>query len=125
MLIESFIVSVLGSDKTSTHTANKDIGIYIYEYQPQLALKSTFKKSSTKANCLAVSASHIFAAQTDKAVVHIYNRERGNLEAVIPFSEKICSLALIGRYDGAGTLALGTEGGRLLLWEAGHAISQF
>ncbi|MCJ1395371.1 Pre-rRNA-processing protein ipi3 [Xylographa bjoerkii] len=117
MLTESCIASVLATEKASTCAANRDVGIYIHEYQPLPAVRSTFKKSSTKPNCLAVSTSHIFAAQAEKAVIHVYNRERGNQEAVVPFSEKVSSLALIGRYDGAGILALGTEGGRVLLWE--------
>ena len=117
MLTESFIVSVLGPEKASTNVINRDIGIFVHEYQPLPGLKSIFKKSSTHPNCVAVNAFHIFAAQADRAVVHVYNRERGTQEAVVPFPEKISSLALIGRYDGAGTLALGTEGGRVLFWE--------
>lgn len=117
MLTESFVASVLGPDKSPNAATTKDAGIHLYEYQPLPGLKSSFKKSSTKTNCLAVGASHIFAAQADKAVVHVYNRERGNQEALVPFSENICSLALVGNQDGAGILALGTEGGRLILWE--------
>ena len=117
MLTESFIVSVLSSEKTANNAANRDAGIFIHEYQPLPGLKSSFKKSSTHSNCVAVNAFHIFAAQADRAVVHVYNKEHGNQEAVVPFPEKISSLALIGRYDGAGTLVLGTEGGRVLLWE--------
>ncbi|MCJ1474579.1 Pre-rRNA-processing protein ipi3 [Lambiella insularis] len=117
MLTESFIISISGSGKATTGTANKDGGIHIHEYQPFPVLRSSFKKSSTLPNCLAVSASHVFAAQVDKAVIHVYDRERGNQEATVPFPEKISSLALIGQYDGAGILALGTEGGRVLLWE--------
>ncbi|MCJ1248635.1 WD repeat-containing protein 18 [Trapelia coarctata] len=113
MLTESFIASILSSDKVSKNPVNKDAGIYFHECQPLPSLKSSLKKSSTKPNCLAVNASHIFAAQADKAVVHVYNRDRGNQEATIPFPEKISSLAMVGRYDGAGILALGTEGGRL------------
>ena len=117
MLAESFVVSVLSPERVAASIANRDVGIFIHEYQPLPALKSSFKKSSTHPNCLAVNASHIFAAQAGRAVVHVYNRERGNQEAVVPFPEKISSLALIGRYDGAGILVLGTEGGRVLLWE--------
>lgn len=122
MLTESFIASILSSDKVTKNPANKVAGIYNHECQPLPSLKSSFKKSSTKPNCLAVNASHIFAAQADKAVVHVYNRDRGNQEAIVPFPEKISSLALIGRYDGAGILALGTEGGRVLLWEVYFAF---
>ena len=117
MLTESFVASILGPEKNPNASTTKDAGIYLYEYQPLPSLKSSFKKSSTKTNCLAVGTSHIFAAQADKAVIHVYNRERGNQEALVPFPENICSLALVGNQDGAEILAIGTEGGRLVLWE--------
>ncbi|MCJ1383656.1 Pre-rRNA-processing protein ipi3 [Xylographa soralifera] len=117
MLTESFIASVLDTEKATTGAANKDIGILVHEYQPLSAIRTTFKKSVTKPNCLAISISHIFAAQAEKAVIHVYNRERGNQETIVPFPEKVTSLALIGHYEGAGILALGTAGGRVLLWE--------
>lgn len=121
MLSESFVISTSGSEKVTSGTVNnKESSIHIHEYQPFPGLRSSFKNSFTQPNCLAVSASHVFAAQTDKAVIHVYNRERRNQEAVVPFPEKITSLALIGHYDGAGTLVLGTEGGRVLLWEVRH-----
>ena len=116
MLSESFLVSTLASSKgPSTNSILKDTGIHLHEFQPRLALRQSFKKSSTLVNCLAVSESHIFAAQADKAVVHLYSRDRGNLEATVPFPERIGSLA----YAGVGTalLVIGTEGGRLILWE--------
>ena len=114
MLTESFIASTLNVDKPNNKTV---VGIHVHDFQPLPALKSTFKKSSTHANCLAVSPTHIFAAQADKAVVHVYSRERNNQEAVVPFPEKVHSVALAGESDGAGTLILGTEGGRVILWE--------
>ena len=119
MLTESFVASVLTPEGSFNSSITKDAGIHTYESQPQPALKSSFKKSSTRANCLAVSESHVFAAQADKAVVHVYSRERGNQETLVPFPEKICSLALVGSPKGAGILALGTEGGRIILWEVG------
>ena len=114
MLKESFIVSTLNTEKPSNSAIP---GIHLYDFQPLIALKSTFKKSSTNTNSLAVSSSHIFAAQADKAVVHVYSRERNNQEAVVPFPEKIRSVVLAGQSEGAGTLILGTEGGRVILWE--------
>lgn len=114
MLTESFIAATL-NPKTPSNTVAT--GIHLHDFQPIPALKSTFKKSSTNPNCLAVGPSHIFAAQADKAVVHVYSRERNNQEAVIPFPERIHSIALAGELDGAGTLILGTEGGRVILWE--------
>ena len=118
MLTESFIVSTLNSEKPSK---NITPGVHVYDFQPLPALKSTFKKSSTNTNSLAVSPSHVFAAQEDKAVIHVYSRDRNNQEAVVPFPEKIRSLVLAGESDGAGTLILGTEGGRVILWEVCHS----
>lgn len=114
MLTESFVAATLDPAKPSNKTL---LGIHQHDFQPLQALKSTFKKSSSKANCLAVSRTHVFAAQADKAVVHVYSRERNNQEAIVPFPEKIHSIALAGEEHGAGILALGTEGGRIILWE--------
>ncbi|KAL8731557.1 MAG: hypothetical protein Q9181_004259 [Wetmoreana brouardii] len=125
MLTESFVASTRGLEKKAQATTAKDIGIHLHQFQPITSLKSSFKKSSTQPNCLAVSATHIFAAQADKSVVHVYSRERNNQEAIVPFQEKITCLALAAPYDGVGTLVLGTEGGRLILWElaTGRQIS--
>ena len=117
MLTESFIVSTLNAEKPSN---NISLGVHLYDFQPLPALKSTFKKSSTNTNSLAVSPTHVFAAQEDKAVIHVYSRERNSQEAVVPFPEKIRSLVLAGESYGAGTLILGTEGGRVILWEVCH-----
>ncbi|KAJ5766869.1 uncharacterized protein N7511_004485 [Penicillium nucicola] len=115
MLSESFVASVLSSAKSPTASL-RDVGICVHELQPTSILRSTFKKSSTAPNCLAVSPSHIFTAQADKAVVHVYSREKGNQEAIVPFPERIRSIAVAGGKYG-DVLVLGTEGGRLILWE--------
>ncbi|KAJ5623407.1 hypothetical protein N7490_012012 [Penicillium lividum] len=115
MISESFIAATLSSAKSPTATL-RDVGICVHEFQPAPQLRSTFKKSSTTPNCLAVSPSHIFSAQADKAVVHVYSREKGNQEALIPFPERIRSIAVVGAKHG-DVLVLGTEGGRLILWE--------
>lgn len=120
MLTESFITSTLISDQTTTKV-NKDASIRHYDFQPLQALKASFKKSSTQQNCLAVSASHIFAAQADKSVVHVYSRDRGNQEVVVPFHDRVRSIALAADADGGGVLALGTEGGGVILWEVYRA----
>lgn len=117
MLTESFVVSVLSSGPPPKSAIAKDAGIHIHTFQPSQSLQSTFKKSSTPPNCLAVSATHVYAAQADKAVTHVYSRERGGQEATVPFAEKITSLAFAGEDGGAGVLALGTQGGRIILWE--------
>lgn len=70
----------------------------------------------TAGNGLAVSPTHIFSAQAEKAVVHVYSREKGNQEALVPFPERIRSIAVAGAKYG-DVLVLGTEGGRLILWE--------
>ena len=116
MLTETLIASSKNPPVLlSSNTAQlKDAGIFIHTYQPQPALRSTFKKSQTNQNCLAISDTHIFAAQTQKAVVHVYSRAQGNQEAIVPFSERISSLALAG---GESLLVIGTEAGRIVLWE--------
>jgi len=114
MLTESFIASMLNPEISGNTVAT---GIHLHDFQPLPDLKFTFKKSSNHPNCLAVSPTHVFAAQADKAVVHVYSRERKNQEAVVPFPERVRSIALAGESEGAGTLILGTEGGRVILWE--------
>lgn len=117
MLIESFLVSTAAPEKGNNHTPSKDVGIYQYRFQPIASVESSYKKSSTQPNCLASSASHIFAAQTEKAVIHVYSRVSGGQEAVVPFPEKIRSIVLCGHVDGGGVLVLGTQSGRVILWE--------
>ncbi|KAI9708944.1 MAG: Pre-rRNA-processing protein ipi3 [Bogoriella megaspora] len=114
MLTESFIASTAGVNKTTVTGIPKDASIFVHEYQPLPAIRASFKKSVTPRNCLAASRSHIFAAQAEKATVHVYSREKGSQETLVPFPEKIRSLALAA--DGA-VLILGTEGGRIFLWE--------
>ncbi|KAL9063126.1 MAG: hypothetical protein Q9157_008403 [Trypethelium eluteriae] len=114
MLTELFIASTSGIHQSPSSVAIKDASIFIHEFQPLPAIRTSFKKSATAPHCLAASASHIFAAQAEKAVVHVYNRDKGNQEALVPFPERIHSLALAA--DGT-ILILGTEGGRIFLWE--------
>ena len=116
MLFESFVASSLASSRTTQSTALRDAGVYFHQFQPSPSLSSTFKKSSSPSNCLAVTSSHVFTAQAEKATVHVYSRERGNQEATIPFPERIRSIAIAGGKNG-DVLVLGTEGGRLILWE--------
>lgn len=113
MLSEAFITSIRAAPRTANTSIQKDIGIYVHELQPALSVKSSFKKSSTPVNALAVNSTHIFAAQAEKAVVHVYSRERGNQEALISFPERIHSLTMVND----GVLALGTAEGRIILWE--------
>ena len=114
MLSESFITSIRAQQKTANTAIKKDVGIYVHELHPNHTIKSSFKKSSTPVNALASSSTHIFAAQAEKAVVHVYSKEKGNQEALISFPERIHTLTLVGE----GLLVLGTAEGRLILWEA-------
>ncbi|KAF2091159.1 WD40 repeat-like protein [Saccharata proteae CBS 121410] len=114
MLRQHFAASIASSFKKADTSATKDAGIFVYEHQPLLAPRVLLKKSATPPACLAVSEWHIFAAQQDNAVVHVYSREKGTQEAIVPFPEKITSLALA--LDDT-VLVLGTEGGRICLWE--------
>lgn len=112
MLSEQFITTICGPPVAANTAVSKDVGIYTQALTPSYAIKATFKKSSTPVNCLAVNDTHIFAAQDQKAHVHVYSRLRGNQEALVPFPERIRSLALIG-----DVLVLGSAEGRLFLWE--------
>jgi len=113
MLSEGLITSIRAQPKSANTAIAKDVGIYLHELHPTHTIKSSFKKSSTPVTALVASSTHIFAAQADKAVVHVYSRERGNQEALVSFPERIHSLALVGD----GTLVLGTAEGRIILWE--------
>lgn len=114
MLTEHFIASVGVPAKAPGPNVLKDAAIFLHEFQPLSAQRSLYKKSATLPNCLAISESHIFAAQADKAVVHVYNRERGNHEATVPFTERIGSITLACEDS---VLVIGTVEGRIFLWE--------
>lgn len=116
MLTESFIAATLNtSTKPNQPSTLKDIGILVHEFQPQNTIRHGFKKSSTKVNCVAISDTHIFAAQADRAVLLVFNRESRNQEATVAFPERISSLEFVG--ESTGFLILGTDGGRLNLWD--------
>ncbi|QDS68195.1 hypothetical protein FKW77_010534 [Venturia effusa] len=114
MLTEHFIASIATPVKASNTHVTKDAGVFVHELRPLAGQRSFFKKSATKDQCLAVSDTHIFAAQAEKAVIHVYNREKGNQEAAIPFNERITCIVLA---KDESVLILGTESGRILLWE--------
>ena len=113
MLTEQFVAAISVPTKPNTGVT-KDVGIFVHEHLPLAAQRHVFKKSAMAPNGLAVSSSHIFAAQADKAVVHVYSRTKGNQEAVVPFPERIHSIALAAE---DAVLLLGTESGRVLAWE--------
>lgn len=111
-LSEELVTAVCGAPIAANTAVPKDVGIYIHSLTPSWTVKSSFKKSSSPPNCMAVSDSHIFTAQDQKAHVHVYSRQKGNQETFIAFQERIRSIALFG-----DVLALGTAEGRLILWE--------
>ncbi|KAL3965238.1 hypothetical protein ACCO45_002242 [Purpureocillium lilacinum] len=113
MLSEELVSAISGPPVAANTAVSKDVGIYAHTVTPTWAAKATFKKSSAPRHGLAVSDTHIFAAQEQKAHVHVYSRQRGNQEALVPFQERIGCVALIG-----DVLVLGTAQGRLILWEA-------
>ena len=119
MLTEEFYSSVYGPLLTSNTAVAKDVGVYAHTLRPSHAVKGTFKKSSTPVHCLAVSDAHVFAAQHEKAYVHVYSRLRGNQEAFVPFPERVRCIALAGY-----VLVLGTAEGRVLLWEVRRRTSR-
>ncbi|KAF9735230.1 hypothetical protein PMIN02_011630 [Paraphaeosphaeria minitans] len=121
MLTEQFVASISAQTKANTGVT-KDAGIFLHEFQPLAAQRHVFKKSASAQHGLAVSSSHVFAAQDGKAVVHVYSREKGNQEAMIPFPERIHSIALAAKDT---VLLMGTESGRVLAWEmcSGRLVS--
>lgn len=112
MIAEEFFSAVYGPPLSSNTAIAKDVGIYAHSLWPTFAPKSTFRKSAAPPHCLAVSDTHVFAAQHEKAYVHVYSRLRGNQEAFVAFPEKITCVALAG-----DVLVLGTVEGRIMLWE--------
>ena len=116
MLTEEFVSAICGAPLSSNTAIAKDVGIYCHTLSPAYSVKSTFKKSSVPVNCLAVSETHVFAAQHEKAYVHVYSRLRGNQEAFVAFPERIRCVALVG-----DVLVMGTAEGRLMLWEVSDA----
>ena len=125
MLTERYVASIASPEKPIANSAYKDAGIFIQELQPLVGLKASFKKSSTKQHCLAISSTHVFAAQAGKGVVHVYNLAKGNFEALVPFSDRISCLGLIEPSQEPGILALGTESGRVILWEVSYALELY
>lgn len=115
MLTEQFVAAVgVPATKTGGTSGTKDVGVFVFESQPLQQPRAAYKKSTTNANCVAVSASHVFAAQADKAVVNVYSREKGGQEATVPFPERITCITLACEET---VLVLGSVEGRIFLWE--------
>ncbi|KAI2617155.1 putative ribosomal assembly complex component Ipi3 [Hypoxylon sp. NC1633] len=112
MLTETYFVSVAGSPLANDTATVKDAGIYERTLHPSHSTASVFKKSSAPLGCLAVSDTHVYAAQEEKSTVHVYSRAKGNQEALVTFPERIRSVALQD-----DVLFLGSQEGRLIIWE--------
>ncbi|TGJ81164.1 hypothetical protein E0Z10_g7610 [Xylaria hypoxylon] len=112
MLTESYFVSVAGPQLANNTAIPKDAGIYEHTLHPTHATSAILKKSSVPSGGLALSDTHVFAAQQDKSTVHVYARPKGNQEAVVTFPERIRSIALSD-----DVLFLGTQEGRIIVWE--------
>ncbi|CAF3501344.1 hypothetical protein SNK03_000337 [Fusarium graminearum] len=118
MLSQKFISTVSGPPLAANTAVSKDVGMYSHSLTPSHTIKSTFKKSSAPVNGLAVSQTHIFAAQDQKAHVHVYPIPADNHNtavapcALVPFPERIRCLAIVGQ-----VLVVGSTEGRLFLWE--------
>jgi pre-rRNA-processing protein IPI3 len=126
MLTESILASIgpstiSKSGPASTLPIIKDAGIFNLTLRPHFNPKTTFKKSSAQPNSVAVSDNHVFAAQADKAVVHVYAKEKGNQELTVPFGEKVTAVATAG--EGGVWVVCGTESGGVLVWEVSFAAS--
>lgn len=120
MLSEEFFSSISGPPLKANTAVSKDVGIYNHVLNPSYSVKGSFKKSSTASHGLALTETHIFTAQEQKAQVHVYSRQRGNQECFVSFPERIKCLALAGN-----VLVLGTVEGRLILWEVGNFVIAF
>ncbi|KAL1301550.1 hypothetical protein AAFC00_005789 [Neodothiora populina] len=115
MLTEQFAAALgIPTTKIPSSSGTKDVGVFVFESQPLTQPRSAFKKSTALQNCVAVSASHVFAAQADKAVVNVYSREKGSQEAIVPFPERIACVALACQDS---VLVAGSAEGRIFLWE--------
>ena len=109
MLSEQIVVSTLRPLAESTLEATLSVyDVHTYKHV------TSFKRSNTARNGLAVSDTHIYAAQAEKAVVNVYSREKGSLVSTVPFTEQFTVLE--ASHNGA-FVAGGTENGRLTIWE--------
>ncbi|KAF2675080.1 WD40 repeat-like protein [Microthyrium microscopicum] len=120
MLTEEIFASIQSQSATKTIAAAsvpvvKDAGIFHLTLRPHFSQSAVFKKSSSRPCCVALSDNHVFAAQADKAVIHVYNREKGAQELTVPFGERVTALATGG--DGGSWVVCGTESGSVLIWE--------
>jgi pre-rRNA-processing protein IPI3 len=123
MLSETILASISAHNNSNSQSSSgavippvKDAAIFKLAIDStSRALPSIYKASATGPYSLAASDSHIFAAQSAKSAVHVYNVEKGNQEATVPFPEKITAIATAG--DIGQYLIIGSESGNVLIWE--------
>ncbi|KAF3912699.1 hypothetical protein ABW21_db0206310 [Orbilia brochopaga] len=94
-------------------SASPEATVTLYDVHTQAAIH-TFRKSATPPNALAVSRTHIFAAQADKTVLNVYNKVKGGLEAIVPLPEELTAVACSRE---GGVVVMGTTAGRVNAWE--------
>ncbi|KAF8537620.1 WD40-repeat-containing domain protein [Trichophaea hybrida] len=113
MLTENLLLAT-----TRTPLENVDApSVSLYNLHTASAI-SSLKRSHTTARGLASTTTHIFAQQSDKAVINVYSTRTFSLETTVPFPEPftVISCSSCGSY-----LAGGTAGGRVYLWELASA----
>lgn len=114
MLTEQVVIGTHKASPDNSSAAASEASIAVFDLHTY-SQTASFKRSSTAKNCLAVTPSHLFAAQSDKAVLNVYNRSKQNLESTVPFQEKFTVIEASG---GPGAfIAGGTDSGRLTIWE--------
>ncbi|KAI9889519.1 MAG: Pre-rRNA-processing protein ipi3 [Vezdaea aestivalis] len=103
----------------SSSTSLKGATIQILSVHNASHARETFKNCCAVPGGLAVSSSHVFAAQKDKAVVHVYSRSKRNQETLAILPERVTCLTFVGEEadGGVGVLIVGTEEGRIVLWQ--------
>lgn len=119
MLTELYVIATGPTPPSvaGAQSASREAPLGIYRLQPSFTSRATFKKSAASHNAVALSHDHVFAAQSHKSVVHVYSRDTSALEAIVPFAEVVRAIAICNHENGGGYLVVGTESGRLIVWE--------
>jgi len=113
MLTETLILATTRTPLDNVETPS----ISLYNLH-NASVISSLKRSHTAARGLASTSTHIFAQQSDKAVINVYSTRTFSLETTVPFPEAftVISCSPCGSY-----LAGGTASGRVYLWELASA----
>ena len=117
MLTESCAAAVESSGNGKATNSNlKDASVIFHQVHPEPSLRQVFKKGSVPINGLAVSKTHVFAVQADKAAVNVYSRAENKQEASVFFPAKVTSIA-IQDVESTNFVILGLANGGLVIWE--------